>query len=56
MRSIELRERAYECDDLAELAREPSVRRIFGDLAGQWREIADKIERMEREQGGLLGP
>jgi len=56
MRSAELRERAYECDKLTEFVREPSVQRIFGDLARQWREIADKVERMEREQGGLLGP
>ena len=56
MTSAELRERACQCDGLAEFAREPSARRIFGDLARQWREMADKVERNEREQGGRLGP
>jgi hypothetical protein len=41
----ELRERAAECDKQAYVTTEPFTKRMYRELARQWRDLADETER-----------
>jgi hypothetical protein len=45
MSPAELRERAEECDKQADVMKEPDAKRIYRDLARQWRDLANQMER-----------
>jgi len=44
------RQKARECDSLAEEARDPAVKQNFADLAADWRWLAAQLETT-----GLIG-
>jgi hypothetical protein len=44
----EYRARAKECENQAAVARDTYVRAQLWDLAQQWREMADEVERRNR--------
>jgi hypothetical protein len=41
----ELRERAQECDKQAYVTTDPISKRMYRELARQWRDLADETER-----------
>jgi hypothetical protein len=45
-RAEEYRAHANECDRRAATARDPEVKSQFDELARQWREMANQIDRM----------
>jgi hypothetical protein len=50
MRADEYRERAAECERQAARAIDPYVKNQLQDIAIQWREIAERHERLVRER------
>jgi hypothetical protein len=44
------RERAVACERAANKVRNPEVRATFHDLARQWDEIADQVERVRNPE------
>jgi hypothetical protein len=48
--SEQLRIRAQECEIKAEAAHDPDVRRLYLDMAAQWRQMA-----RQRDELGLYG-
>ena len=40
--------KALECEHRARATRDPGVTRMYAELANQWRELADQIERNKR--------
>ena len=49
-RSTHLRLKAIECYQNAELAKTPQARASFTFLAMAYEELAERVERMEREE------
>jgi hypothetical protein len=41
-----LRQKTAECAELAAVARDPEVKRMFLEAARQWREMAEQAERL----------
>jgi hypothetical protein len=44
--AAELLEKAADCERKAEEARDPHVKRIYRDLAAQWRDLARQINML----------
>jgi O-methyltransferase involved in polyketide biosynthesis len=44
-RAAAYRARAHQANELAAKIRDPEARRIYKDIARQWRELAEEIER-----------
>jgi hypothetical protein len=44
------RQKARECESLADEARDPAVKQNFADLAADWRSLAAQIERQGLDQ------
>jgi hypothetical protein len=44
----EMRAKALECESKLRAARDAGVVRMYTELASQWRELADRIERSRR--------
>jgi hypothetical protein len=44
----EMRAKALECESKLRVARDAGVVRMYTELASQWRELADQIERSQR--------
>jgi len=45
-RADEFLERAADCDQQAEAANDPHVKKTYRELAAQWRELARQIEKL----------
>jgi hypothetical protein len=43
-----MRAKALECESKLRAARDAGVVRMYTELASQWRELADQIERSQR--------
>ena len=41
----EMRAKALECEQKAGATQDPGVVRMYTELAGQWRELAEQIDR-----------
>jgi hypothetical protein len=48
----EMRAKALECEHSARATRDPGVIRMYTELASQWRELADQIERSKCQASG----
>jgi hypothetical protein len=52
MRSFRARQYRYkqaECERLAEQAKEPSVKTAIEEIAARWRELAARVEDLDRK-------
>ena len=45
-RATQFLERAADCEQRAEEARDPHIKRTYTDLAAQWRDLARQIEML----------
>jgi hypothetical protein len=47
-RAVECWRKAKQCAAIARAATDPDVQRIYNELVRQWREMAERVEQMER--------
>jgi len=45
-RTLEFLTNAADCDEQAEAVKDPHVKKIFRELAAQWRDLARQIEML----------
>jgi len=45
-RTDEFQKKAADCEQQAEAAKDPLVKKIFRDLAAQWRDLARQFEML----------
>jgi hypothetical protein len=54
MTSSECRAKALECYQVAKKSNDPDVRRAMLALVVQWRELAEKMDRLKSDRAALI--
>ena len=55
-RAEAFRAKAAECDNLADQAKDPEAKRMFGEAANHWRTMAEQAQRHGWKAASAGGP